>query len=66
MLSGIVYGLITAWILSWFQIDKIFVHIVQPFIQHITITVDHYYFVFGCIGCIEGAISDIINSEVVT
>lgn len=62
MFDGIVYGLITAWILSLFDVDDGFIRAIQPFLQSIEITTDHYYLCFGLIGMIGGLISGIIKS----
>lgn len=61
MLGGIIDGLLTAWILSLFGVDDICIDVLQPFIKNIELTTNHYYFVFGAIGCIGGLISDIIK-----
>ena len=61
MISGILYGLLCGWILTLFNIDSICIEVLQPLIPF-TITVSHYYFVFGLVGllykiCIIGLCS---------
>ena len=46
-------ALITAWILTWFNVDEIFIDVLQP-LTKVEITTSHFYFVFGCIGIIYG------------
>ena len=48
-------ALITAWILTWFNVDEIFIDVVQP-ITEVEITTSHFYFVFACIGVLYGLI----------
>ena len=55
MLDGLLNGLLTAWFLRMFEIDIIFIGALQPFFVA-EITVNHYYFVFGIIGCIGGLV----------
>ena len=49
----IIESLITAWILTWFNCDEIFIDIVQPFMK-VEITTNHFYFIFACIGILYG------------
>lgn len=60
MFGGIVSGLICAWILVQFGVDNICINVLQPFIQT-ELTTDHFYFVFGVVGFICGAIHDVFN-----
>lgn len=62
LIGGIFYGLLSAWILSLFGVDDICIRVLQPFIHGITLTTDHYYFVFGLVGCIGGFICDVLNA----
>lgn len=58
MLEGIVYGLIIAWILVQFEIDKICIDVLQPFIN-CRLTTNHFYFVLGFIGLVSGFINEV-------
>ena len=62
LIDGIIYGLLSAWVLSLFDADDICINVLQPFIHGITLTSDHYYFVFGLVGGISGLIYDVINT----
>lgn len=53
MISGILYGLLCGWILTLFNVDNICIEILQP-LMPFTITIAHYYFVFGLIGLLYG------------
>jgi hypothetical protein len=55
MFEGLLTGLFTAWVLSWFGVDKIVVDVIQSFLHNPEITVSHYYVLFGLIGMIGGA-----------
>lgn len=59
MLSGIVNGLIVAWILVQFGVDDICINIMQPFVDKCTLTTNHFYFVFGLIGMIGGILYEL-------
>lgn len=61
MLSGIVTGIITAWFLAVFDVDKFCIDIMQSFVKNIKLQTKHFYFVFGALGLIGGLISDIIH-----
>lgn len=61
MLGGIISGLICAWILAQFGVDDICINVLQPFVNNVELTTDHFYFVFGVVGFICGAINDIFN-----
>ena len=54
----IIEALITACILTWFDIDKIFIEVVQPFMK-VEITTSHFYFIFACIGIVYGLINGV-------
>lgn len=56
MLAGIIFGLIIAWFLTLFGVDDIFINALQPFFENIEFTTNHFYFVFGIVGCISGLI----------
>lgn len=60
MFGGIISGLLCAWILAQFDVDNICINVLQPFTQ-IKLTTDHFYFVFGLVGFVCGAIHDIFN-----
>lgn len=55
MLDGLIGGLFTAWLLTIFNIDKMFVEALQPLMSNVILTSSHYYMVFGLIGLIGGA-----------
>lgn len=52
MLSEILYGLICGWILALFHVDKICINVLKDFVP-ITLTTEHYYFVWGIIGLLS-------------
>lgn len=53
MLGGILYGLICGWILAaLFNVDEICINVLKDFVS-ITLTTDHYYFVWGIIGLLS-------------
>ena len=54
MISGMLTGLIVAWVLTFFDINKICIEVLQPFCK-ITLTDAHYYFALGFLGMIAGA-----------
>ncbi len=57
MLSGLVEGLIVAWILVQFDVDKICIEVfLQPLVNQCELTTSHFYFVLGFIGFISGCI----------
>lgn len=56
MLSGLIEGLIVAWILVQFDVDKICIEVLQPFIKQCELTTSHFYFALGIIGFIGGLI----------
>ena len=51
-MMGILLGLLSGWILSLFGFDKMFIEVLQPFVENVTLTTAHYYFVFGVMGLI--------------
>lgn len=55
MIGGLISGLIVAWFLTIFQVDKIFINVLQPFMSNLVLTTDHFYFCFGVLGVIAGA-----------
>ena len=54
----LIESLITAWILTWFNVEEIFIDVVQP-LTKVEITTSHFYFVFACIGIIYGLINGV-------
>lgn len=59
LLSGLVEGLIVAWILVQFDVDKICIEVLQPFVNQCKLTTNHFYFVLELIGFISGYIYQI-------
>lgn len=59
MLEGIIYGLIIAWILTWFKIDRIFIDALKAFWPSIPLNTNHFYVVCAILGCISGLISNL-------
>ena len=55
MLSGFLSGLLTAFVLSFFGIDHMFIEVMQNFILGLPLTTSHYYMFFGFIGLLGGA-----------
>ena len=47
LLDGLVEGLIVAWILVQFNVDKICIEILQPFVKQCELTINHFYFALG-------------------
>lgn len=56
MLDGFITGLVVAWILSLFGVDKMVVEVLQPFTK-VLLTSSHYYMGFALIGLIGAALS---------
>lgn len=54
MIGGMLTGLTVAWVLTFFDINKTCIELLQPFCK-ITLTDSHYYFVLGFLGMIAGA-----------
>lgn len=61
MLNGLIEGLIVAWILVQFDIDKICIEILQPFVKQCELTINHFYFDLGFIGLINECIYQILH-----
>lgn len=61
MLGGLIEGLIVAWILVQFDVDKICIDVLQPFIKQCELTTNHFYFVLGFLGLIGGLVADIFS-----
>ena len=61
MLSGLIEGLIVAWILVQFDVDKFCIEVLQPFVDQCELTTNHFYFVLGFIGFISGCIYQILK-----
>lgn len=59
LLGGILEGLIVAWILVQFGVDKICIEVLQPFINQCELTTSHFYFVFGIIVFLAGCIYEV-------
>lgn len=59
LLGGILEGLIIAWILVQFGVDKICIEVLQPFINQCELTTSHFYFVFGIVGFLTGCIYEV-------
>ena len=55
MLSGFLSGLLTAFVLSFFGIDHMFIEVMQNFTSGLPVTIIHYYMFFGFIGLFGGA-----------
>lgn len=51
-----VEGLIVAWILVQFDVDRICIEVLQPFIKQCELTTNHFYFALGLIGFVSGCI----------
>jgi len=52
MMSSIIDALLIAWILTWFDIDDMFIEVLQPLFKNITLTSSHFYLLFLIIGII--------------
>lgn len=59
MLEGLIEGLIVAWILTLFKVDRICIDVLQPFITQVELTTSHFYFVLGLLGLIGGILYDV-------
>lgn len=53
--ESVLGGLLFAWILTWFKVDKMLIEVLQPFIE-ITLTKSTYYCFFVLLGIIIGFI----------
>lgn len=51
-MSSIIDALLIAWILTWFDIDDMFIEVLQPLFKNITLTSSHFYLLFLIIGII--------------
>lgn len=54
MLEGFVGGLFTAWVLTWFGVDKMIIESLYE-VFDVSISVSVYYIGFGIIGLVGGA-----------
>jgi len=61
MLGGLISGLIVAWILVQFNVDKICINVLQPFVNQCKLTTDHFYFTLGFWGLIGGLLADVLS-----
>lgn len=61
IIDGLVYGLVSALILSIFRVDDIFIDSLQPFVHDIELTSDHFYLAFACLGAIGAILKEFIN-----
>ena len=61
IIDGLVYGLVSALILSIFKVDDIFIDSLQPFVHGIELTSDHFYLAFACLGAIGNILKEFIN-----
>lgn len=59
MLEGVIYGLIIAWILTWFKVDEIFIDALKAFWPNIPLNTNHFYVVCAILGYISGFIGDL-------
>ena len=55
MISGFISGMITAFILSLFGVDHMFIEVMQNFTLGLPLTTSHYYMFFGFIVLLGGA-----------
>lgn len=62
VLSGFIGGLITAWFLSLFGVNKMLIEVVQP-MTSIILTNSHYYVFIGMIGLIGGSFTRTISTS---
>ena len=53
LLTGIVKGLIVAWILTLFNLDVMFIEAIKPFVNFEFITAQ-WYIMFALIGAVSG------------
>lgn len=61
IIDGLVYGLVSALILSIFGVDDFFIDSLQPFAHGIKLTSDHFYLAFACLGAIGNILKEFIN-----
>lgn len=62
MILGFIGGLIIAWILTSFNIDKMILEVFQPFTQ-IELTTSFYYIGFGFLGLLCELVDIIFKKE---
>lgn len=60
MIDGIVYGLLSGWILCLFGIDDIFINGLQDFVSF-ELTKNHYYLCFAILGCVGNIVQYFIH-----
>ena len=58
MVEGIVYGMISAWILTAFNVDEILLQAANSFFG-LELNRNHYYTFFAAVGMIQGIITDL-------
>nr|WP_182429446.1 hypothetical protein [Clostridium sp. AF37-5AT]DAZ50918.1 MAG TPA: hypothetical protein [Caudoviricetes sp.] len=51
---GLICGLVLAFILTMFGVDKIFINELQPLFANVTLTTGHFYIVMAVVGFIAG------------
>lgn len=51
MLSGFIYGMLVAWVLSWFEVDQMIINFCKEVLK-LTISESTYYVVSGLIGLV--------------
>lgn len=61
IIDGLVYGLVSAFILSIFGVDDIFIDSLQPFVHGIKLTSDHFYLAFACLGAIGAILKELVS-----
>ena len=52
MIINFIEGMILAWFLTIFGVDKIIIQAFQPFVTF-SITINHYYVLFGILGALS-------------
>ena len=62
MIGGILYGLLCGWILTLFNVDNIYIEVLQPIVPFV-LTTSHYYFVFGFVGIVYGIVYYLRNKD---
>lgn len=55
MVDGFISGLFLALVLSVFNVDEMFIKVVQPFVPQAVLTADHFFVAFAIIGLVGGA-----------
>lgn len=58
MVEGIVYGMISAWILIAFDVDEILLKATNSFFG-LELDQNHFYMFFAAVGMIQGIITDL-------